>query len=215
MDETFERLKDDKVKRIAIMGGTFDPIHYGHLSAAEAVWEKYHLDRVIFVPSGTPPHKINIEVTSAEHRFKMVQMAVSSNPHFRASRIEIDRKGYTYTIDTIREIKAVFGDKLDIYFITGADALLEIMTWKKADELLKECSYIAVTRPGYIKKDLFDWIDILKKNYGADISAMDVPAFAISSTDIRNRIRDGRSIKYLVPQSVEEYIMKNNLYIRG
>lgn len=212
MDETFERLMDDKVKRIAIMGGTFDPIHYGHLVTAEAVWERYNIDRVVFVPSGNPPHKINIEVTDAEYRFSMVQMAISANPHFRVSRIEIDRKGYTYTIDTIREIKAAFGGKLHIYFITGADALLEIMTWKEANELLKECSYVAVTRPGYMKKDLYDWIDILKKKYGADISAMDVPAFAISSTDIRNRVRNGRSIKYLVPQNVEEYILKNKLY---
>lgn len=215
MDEIFMRLKEDKASRIAIMGGTFDPIHYGHLVTAEAVWEKYNLDRVVFVPSGNPPHKMDIEVTGAEHRFLMVQMAVSSNPHFAVSRIEIDRRGFTYTIDTIREIKSEFNNKLDIYFITGADALFEILSWKEADELLKECSYIAVTRPGYTKKDLYDRIDFLKKNYGADISAMDVPAFAISSTEIRSRVQSGRTIKYLVPRSVEEYIIKNNLYVRG
>lgn len=213
MDRTFKRLKNENVSRIAIMGGTFDPIHNGHLVTAEAVWEKYNLDRVVFVPSGNPPHKLDIEVNDKEQRYAMVQMAVSSNPHFEISRIEVDRKGYTYTIDTIREIKASFKNKLHIYFITGADALLEIMTWKEADELLKECSFIAVTRPGYVKKDLYDRIDLLNRNFGADISAMDVPAIAISSTDIRSRVRSGRSIKYLVPENVEEYIIKNNLYI--
>jgi nicotinate (nicotinamide) nucleotide adenylyltransferase len=211
MDETIEKLRG-KIKKIGVMGGTFDPIHYGHLVTAETVREKYNLDRVLFIPSGIPPHKRDINVTPPEHRYVMAQMATSSNPSFEVLRIEIDREGYTYTIDTVRELKHCLGD-IEILFITGADAMLEILTWRDVGKLLHECSFIAVSRPGYKDRDLVQKKEELKAMFDCDITIMDVPEYAISSTEIRDRVRQGKSIKYLVPQNVEDYIIKNHLYI--
>lgn len=213
MEELFKRLKDQNIHSLAIMGGTFDPIHYGHLVTAETVRGQYNFDRIIFIPSGSPPHKKNSHMAQSEHRHTMVQLATITNPYFEVSRMEIDRGGYTYTIDTIKELKSWLGRDLKICFITGADAILEILAWKNASELLSLCSFIAVTRPGYDRKALDDKVDELKKTFNSDIITMDVPAFAISSTDIRNKAASNRSIKYLVPENVEEYIMKNRLYV--
>ena len=213
MEKVFEKIKDSNTKRIAIMGGTFDPIHFGHLAAAENVRKLYGFDSIIFMPSGDPPHKIGISVSSAEDRYVMVQMATASNPYFKASRMEIDRVGKTYTVDTIKELRIFLGDKAEIFFITGSDALLEIMTWKNPTELLSLCSLIAVARPGYKIEALKNKISELKKNYQSDIRIAKVASINISSTVIRNRVRSNLPIKYMVPECVESYIYKNNLYI--
>lgn len=212
MDEAIKNLKLQNVNKLAIMGGTFDPIHYGHLVSAESVRMQYNIDKVMFIPSGDPPHKVNVNVTPAEHRYIMVQIAALTNPHFEVSRLELDRGGRSYTIDTIKELRDILGDSIELFFITGADALLEILTWKSVGELLALCRFIAVTRPGYGKSELDNKVAELKSLFKSDIITINVPEFAISSTDIRGRIESGRSIKYLVPESVEEYIGKNKLY---
>lgn len=212
MDKILEGSGTGKVRRIALMGGTFDPIHYGHLVTAESVREKFGFDTVMFIPSGNPPHKRRISVSSPVHRYNMVQMAVASNRYFTVSRVEIDREGSTYTIDTIRELKSLLRNDADIYFITGADAILEVLTWKDPNELLSMCKFIAVTRPGYDKGALIQKVQELKALYNCDITIMDVPSFDISSSDIRQKVARCQSIKYLVPENVEQYIYMNNLY---
>lgn len=200
------------VKRLGLMGGTFDPIHFGHLVTAEAALGAFNLDRVLFVPSGNPPHKKDYPVTHAKHRFLMTFLAVATNPNFDVSSIEIQRAGYSYAIDTVREILQIYGDDTELYFITGADAILEIFTWKNVDELMDLCQFIAATRPGTNQEELGKFIKKLPENLKRRIHVMEIPALAISSTDIRKRIANGRSIKYLLPESVEKYIAKNKLY---
>ena len=199
-------------KRIAIMGGTFDPIHMGHLVTAEAVRHEFDIDEVIFVPTGNPPHKDNVNVTSAEHRYLMTALATAGNVQFQVSRIEIDRIGTTYTIDTIKELKETYGKDSKLYFITGADAVQQILTWKNSEELLTLCTFVAVTRPGYDKSELMDKVEELRRQYGSAIQFLEVPALSISSSDIRNRVKENRPIKYLVVGAVETYIQKHRLY---
>jgi nicotinate-nucleotide adenylyltransferase len=201
--------------KLGIMGGTFDPIHYGHLVTAEAVRDKFKLDKVIFVPAGNPPHKFRRKVTDKKIRYLMTILATVTNPYFEVSTIEIDREGYTYTIDTIRELKNAYGSKSELYFITGADAILEILTWRNSNELLKLCNFVAATRPGYGQDSIKRKLDYIKKLYKKDVYEVTVPSLAISSTDIRNRVYENRPIKYLLPESVERYIEKCNLYKKG
>lgn len=209
-----DKMQRDKKYRpkIGVMGGTFDPIHFGHLVTAESAREKFELDCVIFVPSGNPPHKIHQVVTDKNHRYLMTLLATATNPYFEVSRIEIDREGYTYTIDTIREFEKQFQGRAIFYFITGADALNEILTWKESEILLTSCEFIAAARPGYQKQQLYADIDYLKSNYNGRIHFVEVPSLAISSTDIRFRVKNRLSIKYLLPEAVENYIYKNMLY---
>ncbi|MFA5384552.1 MAG: nicotinate-nucleotide adenylyltransferase [Eubacteriales bacterium] len=199
------------MKRIGIMGGAFDPVHYGHLVAAEGARCHFNLDKVIFVPAGSPPHKIPKQISGANHRLVMTCLAVSSNPFFTVSAIEIEREGKSYTIDTVREISGLCRDA-DIYFITGADAVLEILSWKNVLELLSMCFIIAATRPGYKLVSLKEVLPGLSDDELKKIIIMEVPALAISSTDIRQRILDGKPIKYLLPENVEKYIMEHSLY---
>lgn len=208
-------LKLEGCKKIAIMGGTFDPIHLGHLVAAEAVRQELGIERVIFVPTGKPPHKANQNVMQSEHRYLMCVLATLQNPYFDVSRVEIDRSGTTYTIDTVKEIKRHCDKDCRLYFITGADAINQIMTWKEPEKLLALCDFVAVTRPGYDKNKLNKTIDGLNNvfNIGASVHFLEVPALAISSTDIRNRVIAGKTIKYLLPDNVEDYILKNHLYL--
>ena len=208
-------LKLEGCKKIAIMGGTFDPIHLGHLVAAEAVRQELGIERVIFVPTGKPPHKANQNVMQSEHRYLMCVLATLQNPYFDVSRVEIDRSGTTYTIDTVKEIKRHCDRDCRLYFITGADAINQIMTWKEPEKLLALCDFVAVTRPGYDKNKLNKTIDGLNNvfNIGASVQFLEVPALAISSTDIRNRVIAGKTIKYLLPDNVEDYILKNHLYL--
>jgi nicotinate-nucleotide adenylyltransferase len=198
--------------RLGIMGGTFDPIHYGHLVTAEAVRDEFKLDKVIFVPAGNPPHKVERRVTDKKHRYLMTILATITNPFFEVSSIEIDREGYTYTIDTIKEFRKLYGEETLFYFITGADAVLEILTWKNADELLRLCYFVAATRPGIEGNKIDQELDKIRKLYGDVIYKVTVPSLAISSTDIRERVAKGRPIKYLLPEPVERYIQKYNLY---
>ncbi len=199
------------MKKIGIMGGTFDPIHFGHLVTAEAARDAFGLDEVIFVPSGRPPHKRNIIVSDAQHRIAMVNHAIISNPHFSLSTMETDREGYSYTIDTVNEFLRMFGTDTEIYFITGADAIKEILTWHRVDELMSKCHFIAATRPGFeFNQELH-----LPESYSQRIMSIKVPALAISSSQIRTMVQEGKSIRYLLPDTVEAYIRKNNLYRAG
>lgn len=194
---------------IGIMGGTFDPIHYGHLLVAEEARCKFNLKKVIFVPSGKPPHKKDYEVTNAEYRYIMTALAIATNDFFEISRIEIEREGPSYAIDTIKLFKEIY-KKEKIYFITGADAILAIFTWKGHTELIKFCNFIAATRPGYKIKDIRNF----HKCYKKCINILEIPALSISSSDIRARIKEARPIKYLLPEPVERYIYQNKLYAK-
>ncbi len=203
---------DDNRIKIGIMGGTFDPIHYGHLVTAEAVRYKFNLSKVIFVPSGNPPHKVARVVTNKKDRYIMTVLATVTNPNCEVSTIELNKDGYTYTVDTMKEFRSIYGDDYEFYFITGADAILEILTWKDIDTLLGLCNFVAATRPGFDNKDLYDKLDDIEKRYGTRIFRVEVPSLAISSTDIRRRVAQGEPIKYLLPEVVERYIQKNHLY---
>ena len=193
--------------RIGIMGGTFDPIHFGDLVTAEAARVRFNLNHVIFVPSGKPPHKKERAVTESNHRYLMTLLATATNPYFEVSRIEVDQEGYTYTIDTIKRFMSRFGENTDFYFITGADALNEIFTWKNPEGLLKLCKFVAAARPGYKKEELLKEIKFLKENYNSKVSFVEVPSLAISSTDIRQRVKNNLPIKYLLPE------LSRNLYL--
>jgi len=189
------------------MGGTFDPIHHGHLlTAEEALWQ-FELDEVVFVPTGQPWMKEKRQVSASEDRYLMVVIATSSNPRFSVSRVEIERSGPTYTVETLRSLRQERGE-VDLFFITGADAMLEIFQWKDPEEALSLAHFIAATRPGY---------DLSAFEEGAptehpNVSVMSIPALAISSTDVRERVGAGRPIRYLVPEGVQTYIDKGRLY---
>jgi nicotinate-nucleotide adenylyltransferase len=195
-------------RRLGVMGGTFDPIHHGHLLTAEEAAVQFGLDEVVFVPTGQPWMKEERDVSSPEHRYLMTVIATASNPRFFVSRLEVDREGPTYTVDTLRELKEQGGGNVDLFFVTGADAVLEIFQWKDPDEILELAHFIAATRPGY---DLARF-EAEEPSRHPNVSAMNIPALAISSTDIRERVREGRPIRYLVPEGVESYIEKAGLY---
>jgi nicotinate-nucleotide adenylyltransferase len=189
-------------RRIGIMGGTFDPIHHGHLVAASEVADRFELDEVVFVPTGQPWQKG--VVSSAEDRYLMTVIATASNPRFHVSRADIDRPGPTYTIDTLRDLAAVYGPKTELFFITGADALARILSWKDALEMLSMARFVGVTRPG------FELSDAHLPAYS--VTLVEVPAMAISSSDCRSRVAAGQPVWYLVPDGVVQYIAKRRLY---
>jgi len=203
----------DVKRKIGILGGTFDPIHTGHLVTAEAVRIEYGLEKVLFIPAANPPHKQHYQLTPVMHRYIMTVMATYSNPHFYVSPIEIERPGLSYTIDTILALIEQYGDKTEFYFIIGADTVQELSTWKNIDHLLNLCYFIAATRPGCMCS-----LDHVIKKFGMKgrqrIHRLPTPELEISSTDIRERVRLGRSIKYIVSESVESYISKEGLYSR-
>lgn len=203
------------VERVGLMGGTFDPIHYGHLVAAEAARVDFGLDRVVFIPSGHPPHKTDKAISSGWDRYIMTMLAVSDNPHFDVSDTEIKREGLSFAVDTVREFRRSLAVDAEIYFITGADACLEILGWKDSSQLLSECRVIAATRPGISNSHLKDEIARLYPDFSERFYVLEVPALAISSTDIRSRVNDHRSIRYLLPESVRQYIRRRRLYIGG
>ena len=185
------------------MGGTFDPIHHGHLVAASEVQARFALDEVVFVPTGRPWQKADTEVSAAEHRYLMTVIATASNPRFTVSRVDVERDGPTYTIDTLRELRDLNPDA-ELFFITGADALEQILTWKDVDELWELAHFVGVTRPGHELSDTGLPTD--------RITLMEIPAMAISSTDCRARVENGRPVWYLVPDGVVQYINKYRLY---
>jgi nicotinate-nucleotide adenylyltransferase len=188
------------------MGGTFDPIHHGHLVAASEAQAWFGLDEVVFVPTGEPWQKSHRVVSPAEHRYLMTVVATASNPRFRVSRVDIDRDGPTYTIDTLRDLKAQNPDT-DLYFITGADALTEIFSWRNADELFALAQFVGCTRPGSEMDP-----ETLSSIPSERVTMLEIPALAISSTDCRERQRRGQPVWYLVPDGVVQYITKHQLY---
>lgn len=187
--------------RIGVMGGTFDPIHHGHLVAASEVAASFDLDEVVFVPTGQPWQKS--KVSDSEHRYLMTVIATASNPSFSVSRVDIDRSGPTYTKDTLRDLKQQRPDA-DLFFITGADAVAQILSWRDHDELWDLAHFVAVSRPGHP-------LDVAGLP-ADDVSLLEIPALAISSTDCRNRVRSGQPVWYLVPDGVVQYIAKHHLY---
>ncbi|MGC3906372.1 nicotinate-nucleotide adenylyltransferase [Corynebacterium variabile] len=196
-------------RRIGVMGGTFDPIHNGHLVAASEVAALFELDLVIFVPTGQPWQKKDRYVSEAEHRYLMTVIATASNPRFTVSRVDIDRPGATYTVDTLKDIQQHHPDA-ELFFITGADALDRIVTWRDWEEVFHLAHCVGVTRPGY---DLADAGEQLRAQVDADrLSLVNIPAMAISSTDIRERASEQWPVWYLVPDGVVQYIAKTGMY---
>ena len=202
----------DCKKSIGIMGGTFDPVHYGHLVIATCARFEFQLDKVVFVPCGSPPHKSGQAISAADHRYRMVELAIAGNPDFEISRMELDRSGPSYSVDTLKSFRRSFGAETDLYFITGADAIVEILTWKRVDELVGLCSFIAATRPGYSLPQLNNAIQALPVEFQEKIFTFQIPGIAVSSTEIRERIRAGKPIKYLLPTEVENYITDHKIY---
>ncbi len=216
-------------KKIGILGGTFNPIHYGHLAAAQEVCDRLKLDRILFIPSHLPPHKLDEDVPAAMQRLEMVRLATADNPSFQPSDIEIKRGGRSYTIDTIERLRSD-DPAAEFYFIMGIDSFLDIQTWHNWERLLSLCSFVVLSRPGYRFVDLTR-IDFMKQA-ADELSMMDkgeldqasvqsglftiyleqIPLHDISSTDIRARVKAGSSIKYLLPEQVEIYIIEHNLY---
>jgi len=194
------------------MGGTFDPVHYGHLVTAETARAQFNFDKVIFIPSGYPPHKIGQKITEAQHRYLMTVLAVTTNAFFEVNRIEIERQGYSYAFDTVLQLKEKYGPEWEFYFITGADAVLEILTWKNIKRLIEICTFVAATRPGFDLSVLDNKLEQISTIAKDKFLTFEVPALSISSTDIRQKVADGKPIKYLLPESVEQYIYKNDLY---
>jgi nicotinate-nucleotide adenylyltransferase len=193
-----------RTARIGVMGGTFDPIHHGHLVAASEVGHFFSLDEVIFVPTGQPWQKEGRKVSASEDRYLMTVIATASNPRFSVSRVDIDRPGPTYTIDTLRDLRLQRGPDAEFFFITGADALAQMMTWQDADELFKLAHFVGCTRPGHRLSGAGlpdDWVSLIE-----------IPALAISSTNCRQRVEAGEPIWYLVPDGIVQYISKRALY---
>ncbi|GAB6173313.1 nicotinate-nucleotide adenylyltransferase [Paradesulfitobacterium aromaticivorans] len=201
-----------KVYRLGIMGGTFDPIHYGHLVAAEMARTEFALEKVLFVPTGNPPHKSGRRVSPAALRYEMVKRSLADNPFFDISAVEIERSGPSFTVDTLRQLRREWPEH-ELYFITGTDALREIFTWHESEEILNLTHFIGASRPG------FDAGDFLRKSESENpqvihrIHLLEVPALAISSTAIRARVAGGKSIRYLLPENVRQFIQENSLYL--
>jgi len=193
-------------RRVGVMGGTFDPIHHGHLVAASEVQSYFDLDEVVFVPTGAPWQKSHREVSTPEHRYLMTVIATASNPRFKVSRVDIERPGPTYTKDTLRDLGATMPDA-ELFFITGADALAEIFTWRGAEEMFELAQFVGCTRPGYTMDP-----DVLAKIPADRVTMIEIPALAISSTDCRERTAAGEPVWYLVPDGVVQYIAKHSLY---
>lgn len=197
-------MMNHEARRVGVMGGTFDPIHNGHLVAASEVAARFGLDEVIFVPTGRPWQKTGKNVSDAEHRYLMTVIATASNPRFTVSRVDVDRPGNTYTIDTLRDLAEKLGEGTEMFFITGADALAQILSWKEVDELFELAHFVGVSRPGH---------ELSSEGLPQDgVSLLQIPALAISSTDCRDRVLDDLPVWYLVPDGVVQHIAKHNLY---
>jgi len=197
--------------RIGILGGTFDPIHMGHLVCADQARCQYNLDKVLFMVAGQPALKDAADVSPAEHRYQMALLATADNPFFELSRLEIDRAGTSYTIDTLKELRRRSASTTKLFFICGADALFEILSWKDAEKIAELATFVCATRPGY---DL-DEARALLERQAVDFrfEQMEVPLLDISSSDLRERFQSGRSVRYLVPEEVERYVRERGLYL--
>ena len=201
---------DGRTYRLGIMGGTFDPIHNGHLVAAEQAFDDLALDLVDFMPAGHPAFKQDRNVSSGEDRYAMTLLATADNPHFVASRFEVDREGITYTADTLRLLRSLYPENVEFYFITGADAITEIVKWRDAQDIARLAHLVAATRPGYDLDRAWDAIDA--SGLAFDVTYLSVPALAISSSHLRERVKAGQSLRYLTPDPVTGYLHKHGLY---
>lgn len=198
------------MKKYGIFGGSFNPIHYGHLMICEYIKEEMGLDKVIFIPTGNPPHK-ELEL-SAKDRYEMVRLAISPNPDFEISDIETTRVKKSYTVDTIRELKKIYKEE-KLYFLIGLDSLFQLKTWMKIGDLSQEIEFVVALRPGYLdKEEINKEIDFLRENFGTKINLIKTPLYEISSTDLRDRIREGKSLRYLIPKKVLDYIEESGFY---
>lgn len=198
-------------KQVGIFGGTFDPIHLGHLMTAEVVRDYFHLDQIVFIPAAEPPHKALDGVSEARHRYHMTELAIAGNPHFAISDIEMHRKGPSYSRDTLAELLKRYDHNREYFFIVGADSVVNLHTWRRPHELLEMCHFIGASRPGCLPD-----MRKLQTQFGtlaAKIHCLETPELEISSTDIRQRVRDGKTIRYLVPDAVAEYIYAEKLYL--
>jgi len=201
---------DALIRRLGILGGTFDPVHHGHLVAAEEARYQLGLDRVLFVPAGTPPHKEGRPISAAHHRWRMLELAIAGRPHFGISRVDMERSGPCYTVDTLRLLRAELGPESTFFFIEGADSLADIPTWHQPQRLLELAELAVVGRLG-VEIDLEElerWLPGLR----AHIHWVQMPYLEISSSDLRARVKEGRPISYLLPAPVESYIVKQQLY---
>ncbi|MDH4209415.1 MAG: nicotinate-nucleotide adenylyltransferase [Anaerolineae bacterium] len=198
------------MQRIGVIGGTFDPIHYGHLAAAEEARARVNLERVLFVVALMPPHKLDEEITPAQHRLAMVRLGIASNPFFEISTVDIDRPGPSYTVDTISILREQWGDDTELFFIMGLDSLAEMPTWHQPERLIQLCRLVAVTRPG-VEVDL-PALERAIPGLSARLEIIDMPEVEISSSDLQRRLKQGLPIKYQVPEKVERYIREHRLY---
>lgn len=200
--------------KVGLLGGSFDPVHVGHLVLAEQAREQLGLEHVLFVPSCVPPHKLDKQLAPAEHRLRMVELAVAGNPAFEARDLELRREGPSYSLDTVRELRAARGEAWDLYFVIGADTLPELATWHRVAELAELCKFVVFSRPGQRLGDVEPLRGVLGEEQIAAIAGrcFEMPRMDVSSTQIRRRVREGRSIRYLVPEPVRRYILDCELY---
>ncbi|KLU66045.1 nicotinate-nucleotide adenylyltransferase [Desulfosporosinus acididurans] len=199
------------MEKIGIMGGTFDPIHYGHLVAAEMARSEFNLSKVLFIPTGIPPHKDRLDISVGKSRLEMVERAIKDNPAFECSAMEIERQGPSYTVETLRLLSKIWPEH-ELYFITGTDALREIFSWREAEEILTMIQFIGAARPGFDAKDFLQCVRHDHPEIVDKIHYLEVPALAISSTDIRMRVKQQKPIRYLLPEAVRLFIEQKNLY---
>ena len=197
---------------LGIIGGTFDPLHWAHLVMAEEARMRFSLDKVLFIPAGQPPHKSDHPVSDAEHRYAMTLLGTASNPAFEVSRIEIEREGPSYSVDTIRRLKEIYGSDTQIFFIIGSDEALNIQSWHEAESLPSMARFIVAPRPGF---DVCELKLKLPERFYAAMDLLPVMPMDISATELRARVSAGKTIKYLVPDEVESYIRKHRLYTEG
>ena len=203
-------LRAPGVQRVGLLGGTFDPIHWGHLIMAEEARQQARLDRVLFLPAGEPPHKVGQAITPIAHRLQMVQLAIASHPAFALSRLDVDRPGPHYSVDMVRLFLKQAPAGTEVFFLVGADSLEDMPTWKDPAGLLDLCRVLAMSRPGH-ELDLERLAQVLPAVRGR-VQVLQMPLIGISGTDIRRRVREGRSIRYLVPEEVRQYILAHGLY---
>ena len=201
------------MQRIGVIGGTFDPIHYGHLAAAEEARVRVNLEKVLFAVAGLPPHKLDEEVTPVEHRLAMVRLGISSNPDFELSRVDVDRSGPSYTVDTISILQEQWGQGTEMFFILGIDSLVEVPTWHQPERLIQLCHLVAVARPGF-EVDMPQLEDSVP-GISSRVEIIGMPEVDISSSDLQRRVREGLPIRYQVPEDVERYIREHRLYQRS
>lgn len=202
------------MRRVGVMGGTFDPVHYGHLVVAEEVFAALDLAEMLFVPAGEPPHKPDRVITAAQHRLAMLELAIASNPHFSISRVDLVRPGPSYTVETLRLLREQLGEQTALYFVIGWDSLEYLLTWYDPAGILAQLSYlVAVRRPGYNEDEGYrDELETRLPGLKQRLLVVAAPQFDISSTDLRQRVAERRPIKYQVPESVEKYIRQYTLY---